>query len=329
MTQILAKEQINEAAEILKDGGTLIFPTETVYGLGARYDDERALEKIFLAKGRPRDNPLILHIYKEEQLLELVQEVPAGAQLLMERFWPGPLTLIFKKRPEISSIITGGLETLAVRMPSDKVALELLRQVDLPIAAPSANLSGRPSPTSEEHLLEMMGRVDGILLGGDSRIGLESTVVDMTRTPPILLRPGQVSLEELEEMLGEVELYGDKNENYASPGLKYLHYAPKTPLVLLQGGDEDLIRFIEKNDENCIYIVKESIFRLCGESKCHLFYPKDDINYAAREYFRLLRTLDTQSYDIIYITEIPILGLGRALMDRILRSTGGRTRRLE
>ncbi|NLY36000.1 MAG: threonylcarbamoyl-AMP synthase [Tissierellia bacterium] len=329
MTRIFRAEQIKEAAQILRKGGTVIFPTETVYGLGARYDDEKALEKIFTAKGRPKDNPLILHIYKMEQLEGLVREIPEGAKILMERFWPGPLTLIFRKRPEISSIISAGLETVAVRMPSDNLAQRFLREVDLPIAAPSANLSGSPSPTSEDHLMDMMGRVDGILLGGDSSIGLESTVVDMTRTPPLLLRPGKVSLEELEEVLGQVDLYQSNKESYASPGLKYRHYAPQTPVVLLQGSDENLIKFINCNQENCVYVVKELVYRACGEKKCHLFYPKEDIDYAAREYFRLLRTLDNQSYDIIYITEIPILGLGRALMDRILRSSGGHTRRLE
>lgn len=328
MTQIFRAGQIKEAAQILKEGGTVIFPTETVYGLGARYDDEKALMKIFTAKGRPKDNPLILHIYKMEQLEKLVTEIPESAKILMERFWPGPLTLIFRKRPEISSMISAGLQTVAVRMPSDELALKLLRKADLPIAAPSANLSGNPSPTSEDHLIEMMGRVDGILLGGDTTIGLESTVVDMTRTPPILLRPGKVSLEDLEEILGEVELYQNSKDHYASPGLKYRHYAPKTPLVLLQGDDESLIKFIDCNSENCVYVVKESIYKTCGEKRCHLFYPKEDFDYAAREYFRLLRSLDTQSYDIIYITEIPILGVGRALMDRILRSSGGHTRRL-
>lgn len=328
MTKIFRREQIPEAAALLKQGGTVIFPTETVYGLGARYDDEEALAKIFVAKGRPKDNPLILHIYKKAQLEQLVEQIPEEARILMERFWPGPLTLIFKKKKEISSTISGGLDTVAVRMPSDPLAQELLRAVDIPLAAPSANLSGKPSPTSEAHLDEMMGRVDGLLLGGDCAVGLESTVLDMTRKPPLLLRPGKVSLEELEEVLGEVTLLREEGESYASPGLKYRHYAPRTPVVLLQGEDKDVIEFINHNDENCVYIAKESIFRACEKRKCQLFYPEGDLDYAAREYFRLLRILDTQSYDIIYITEIPTLGLGRALMDRIQRSCGGRTRRL-
>lgn len=328
MTKIFEQGQIKEAAAILKRGGTVIFPTETVYGLGARYDDEKALEKIFIAKGRPRDNPLILHIHTREQVARLVEEVPEKASLLMERFWPGPLTLICKKRPEISSTISGGLDTVAIRMPANELALELLKEVGLPLAAPSANLSGRPSPTSQEHLDDMLGRVDAIVYGGDTAVGIESTVVDMTKEPPLLLRPGKVSLEELEEVVGEIGLGINKNENYASPGLKYRHYAPETPLVLLQGKEKSIINFIHKNPENCAYIVKESIFKACKDKKCYLFYPEGDLDYAAREYFRLLRSLDMKSYDIIYISEIPSLGIGRALMDRIMRSSGGKARRL-
>lgn len=326
MSQIFRKE-LNKAAAILKEGGTVIFPTETVYGLGARFDDDEALGKIFLAKGRPRDNPLILHIYKRDQLDEIAEFVPPEAEVLIDKYWPGPLTMIFKKKSHISDIVSGGLDTVAVRMPSHPVALELLKLVDLPLAAPSANISGRPSPTSEDHLKEMEGRVDAIVLGGDCQVGLESTVIDLSRARPILLRPGRVSLEELEELLGPVDLYENKGE-FASPGLKYKHYAPKTPLVLLEGSDEEILAFIKQNAENCVFIVKESILRACETQKCELFYPEGDLNYAAKEYFRLIRRLDSHNYDIIYITALPTEGLGRAIMDRVVRSSGGRTRRL-
>ncbi|NLY73653.1 MAG: threonylcarbamoyl-AMP synthase [Tissierellia bacterium] len=326
MSQIFRKE-LNKAAAILKEGGTVIFPTETVYGLGARFDDDEALGKIFLAKGRPRDNPLILHIYKRDQLDEITEFVPPEAEVLIDKYWPGPLTMIFKKKSHISDIVSGGLDTVAVRMPSHPVALELLSLVDLPLAAPSANISGRPSPTSEDHLKEMEGRVDAIVLGGDCQVGLESTVIDLSRARPILLRPGRVSLEELEELLGPVDLYENKGE-FASPGLKYKHYAPKTPLVLLEGSDEEILDFIKQNAENCVFIVKESILRACETQKCELFYPEGDLNYAAKEYFRLIRRLDSHNYDIIYITALPTEGLGRAIMDRVVRSSGGRTRRL-
>ncbi len=327
MTRLLRGDKIKEAAEILKKGGSVIFPTETVYGLGARYDDEGALGKIYEAKGRPKDNPLILHIYKKDQLEELVEEVDDRARLLMERFWPGPLTLIFRKKEGVSATISAGLDTVAVRMPSSPLALELLREVGVALAAPSANLSGRPSPTSESHLEEMMGRVDAILLGGDCQVGLESTVLDISGEDPLLLRPGKISLEELEELLGRVKVFDKSSGDYASPGLKYRHYAPKTPVVILEGSDDDIVKFIRENKENSTYIVRESIFRRCPGGKCKLFYPEDDLEYAAREYFRLLRTLDRQSYDTIYITEIPTQGLGRAIMDRLLRSSGGRRRR--
>lgn len=329
MTKLFTRDDIKEAAEILKEGGTVIFPTETVYGLGACFNDENALKQIFLAKGRPQDNPLIVHIYDKGQVEQIVEEVPPRGIELMERFWPGPLTLIMKKKREVSSIISGGLSTVALRMPSSEIALELLKEVDIPLAAPSANRSGRPSPTSEEHLEEMMGRVDGILLGGDTVIGLESTVLDLTKEPPLLLRPGKVSVEELEEVLGEVEIYSGDGSGEASPGLRYKHYAPRTPVVILQGSEESILQFIHENEENSVFLVKESIFDQCGEKDCILFYPEADVDYAAREYFRLLRRLDRESYAIIYVTEIPQVGFGRAIMDRVYRSSGYHFRRLE
>lgn len=329
MTRILQKNQIKEAAEILKQGGTVIFPTETVYGLGAVFNHEEALQKVFLAKGRPQDNPLILHIYDKRQVDEIVEEVPTGAYKLMKRFWPGPLTLIMKKKKDVSSTISGGLSTIALRMPSNQIALELLKEVNIPLAAPSANRSGRPSPTSEAHLEEMQGRVDAILLGGDTDIGIESTVLDLTKNPPLLLRPGKVSLEELEEVLGKVEVYQGKGEGEASPGLRYLHYAPTTPVVVLQGTEDKIIEFIKQNEENNVYLVTEEVYDQCGDKSCVLFYPKNDLDHAAREYFRLLRSLDQQRYAIIYVTEISKTGFGRAIMDRIHRSSGYQFRRLE
>lgn len=329
MIKTLKTREVKEAAKLLKQGGVVIFPTETVYGLGACINDEQALLNIFLAKGRPQDNPLIVHIYDKRQVEDIVEEVPQGAKRLMERYWPGPLTLIMKKKKKISSIISGGLDTVALRMPSGKIALELLREVGIPLAAPSANLSGKPSPTSEEHLEEMMGRVQGILLGGDTQIGLESTVVDMTKEPPLLLRPGKISMEELQEVLGEVELYQGSGEGEASPGLRYRHYAPKTPLVVLQGSEEKILDFIQNNEENSVFLVNESLYRQRGEKNCLLFYPQGDLDYAAREYFRLLRRLDEESYAILYVTEISKTGLGRAIMDRIYRSSGYHFRRLE
>ena len=329
MTKIFKREDIKEAAKILKEGGTLIFPTETVYGLGACFNDEDALQRIFLAKGRPQDNPLIVHIYDTGQVEEIVEEVPPRGRKLMERFWPGPLTLIMKKKETVSPIISAGLSTVAVRMPSGEIALELLKEVDIPLAAPSANRSGRPSPTSEEHLEEMMGRVDGILLGGDTSIGLESTVLDLTKEPPLLLRPGKVSVEELEEILNKVDVYTGDGSGEASPGLRYKHYAPKTPLVILQGSEESIVKFIGENEENSVFLVNESVYEKSDQKRCILFYPESDLDHAAREYFRLLRKLDQESYAIIYVTEIPQVGFGRAIMDRIYRSSGYHFRRLE
>lgn len=233
--------QLKEAARILRAGGLVAFPTETVYGLGANGLDEEAARKIYAAKGRPSDNPLILHISSAEEILPLVQEVPEAAGKLMDAFWPGPLTMIFPKSGIVPYGTTGGLDTVAVRMPSDPVANRLIALTGLPIAAPSANRSGRPSPTTAEHVLQDMdGRIEMILDGGPVGIGVESTIVDVTGDVPVLLRPGAVTIEMLQETVGRVEIDPAITGPMAAgarpkaPGMKYRHYAPKAELVLVE-----------------------------------------------------------------------------------------------
>ncbi len=232
---------LTEAAEILCAGGLVAFPTETVYGLGANGLDEEAARKIYAAKGRPSDNPLILHISSAEEIVPLVQSVPEAARKLMDAFWPGPLTMIFPKSSIVPYGTTGGLDTVAVRMPSDPVANRLIALAGLPIAAPSANRSGRPSPTTAEHVMQDMdGRIEMILDGGPVGIGVESTIVDVTGDVPILLRPGAVTMEMLQETVGHVDIDPAITGPMAAdvrpkaPGMKYRHYAPKAELVLVE-----------------------------------------------------------------------------------------------
>lgn len=236
---------IMEAGRILQGGGLVAFPTETVYGLGANGLDSEAVKQIYVAKGRPSDNPLILHIVEQSDLDQLVVDVPDQARRLMERFWPGPLTLIFPKRPMVPDEVTCGLSTVAVRMPSHPIAQALIRAAGVPIAAPSANRSGRPSPTLAEHVLQdLNGRVEMIIDGGACAVGVESTVVDVTTPKAILLRPGGISLEDLRDVLGEVQLdvgvASTVNERSAefqprSPGMKYRHYSPEAEILIVEG----------------------------------------------------------------------------------------------
>lgn len=238
-----ADAQLWEAARILRGGGLVAFPTETVYGLGANGLDEAAARKIYAAKGRPSDNPLILHISAEEELAPLVRKVPEAARKLMEAFWPGPLTMIFEKSGIVPYGTTGGLDTVAVRMPVDPVAGRMIKLAGVPVAAPSANLSGRPSPTTAQHVIQdMNGRIEMILDGGPVGIGVESTIVDVTGPVPMLLRPGAVTMEMLEDAIGEVAIDPAVAGPVAAdvkpraPGMKYRHYAPKAELVLVEDG---------------------------------------------------------------------------------------------
>ncbi|MED4163311.1 L-threonylcarbamoyladenylate synthase, partial [Halalkalibacterium halodurans] len=230
--------EIKEAALWIKKGELVALPTETVYGLGANALSDEAVQKIFIAKGRPSDNPLIVHISRKEQLLRLVSHIPDSANLLINAFWPGPLTIIFPKGEEVSTVVTAGLDTVAVRMPSHPVAQALIEAANVPIAAPSANRSGKPSPTSAAHVLaDLRGKIAGVVDGGPTAEGVESTVIDCTTTPPILYRPGGVTREQLEAVLGPIRidpaLLGNA-EQPKSPGMKYTHYAPEGELTLVE-----------------------------------------------------------------------------------------------
>lgn len=325
--------QLLQAANILQYGGLVAFPTETVYGLGAVYNREEAVRNIFAVKGRPADNPLILHIYSLEQLSDLVAEVPAKASLLMEQFWPGPLTIIFPKRKEVSPLVTAGLNTVAVRMPSHPVARELLRLTDLAVAAPSANLSGRPSPTKGSHVVaDLNGKIDCIIEAGSCQAGIESTVLSLAvGHHPIILRPGSVTVEMLEAVLHEAVLSAgpETPDRPQAPGMKYRHYAPKAPAAVFEGNNEAVVaeinrRLAEKAEKQRTVVIgsSENLRRYRNQWVLDLG-PRDQPEIAARRLYDLLRFCDELRAEQIYIEGVATAGVGTAVSNRLRKAVGG------
>lgn len=301
------------AAGYIKRGGIVAFPTETVYGLGADIFNEAAIGRIFAAKGRPADNPLIAHVSRQDQIELLAESIPKIAERLIEAFFPGPLTVILSKRREISTLASAGLPTIGVRMPSDRLACEFLLECQLPVVAPSANLSGRPSPTSWQSVLEdLNGRIDCILRGADTEIGLESTVVDCTGSRPLILRPGAVSLEMIREIIPDAEFAeASMPEAARSPGMKYRHYAPRARVVIVNDGDPIA------ETESAAYIgirPRSEAFRM--QLIC-----ASETEYAAR-IFEFLRECDRRGIAVIYCQQPSESGIGRALSDRLQRAAG-------
>ena len=328
------QEIMQEAAALIRAGEVVSFPTETVYGLGADGLNPEAVAKIFAAKGRPNDNPLILHIAKKEDIAQLTTGLNATAKKLMEHFWPGPLTLIVNKSAIVPDAVSAGLETVAVRFPSNKSAQDFIRACGCPIAAPSANISGRPSPTNAQDVLEdMQGKVAGMLDGGNCGIGLESTVVDTTSAVPTILRPGGITYEMLTEVMGAVEidpaLQGDKNFKPKAPGMKYRHYAPKGQLTLVEGDRDKVIARInelvkEKEEEGhkvgvigtdeTLDSYHADILRSIGSRQ------KPDT--VAANLYRILREFDDLECDYMYSESFFEQGLGNAIMNRMLKAAG-------
>lgn len=337
-------EGIRQAADILRSGGLVVFPTETVYGLGANAMDGDAVSRIFAAKGRPADNPLILHVSRLEQLAEVTTVVPDAAMMLIHRFWPGPLTIILPKTDSVPGEVTAGLDTVAIRMPDNDIALAFLEECAVPVAAPSANLSGRPSPTSLKDVIEDLdGRVDCIIDGGNCTIGIESTVVDLSRSTPVLLRPGAVTIEDLESILGRVDvdpcvLSGtpcDASTRPKSPGLKYRHYAPKAPVVLYEGDSDcrlsmlsDSIRQYSSQGKTVgVAALRETLSRLSKEKGTQLILKEmgsaADPSSIAAALFSVLRSLDRDHADIILVEGVDDTGVGFAVMNRLRKAAGG------
>lgn len=309
---------IDEAAALINKGELVAFPTETVYGLGADGLNESSVQRIFEAKGRPNDNPIILHVGDWRQVNELTPELPEAARALIRHFWPGPLTLILKKSDSVPLVSTGGKSTVAVRMPDHPVALALIRAAQVPLAAPSANLSGKPSPTTAEHVFEdLSGRISAILDAGPTRIGLESTVLDLTTDVPTVLRPGGVTIEELRQVIPIVR-FAEKDDNLNSPGTKYRHYSPRAQVHIvneLEAAHETVAKLRAKKS-NMGWIGRQA-----PQGVTHLLFPNDAVFYG-KFYFAALRELDAQEAEHIFVEPIENVGMGVAVMDRIRRSAG-------
>ncbi|MCI6497410.1 MAG: threonylcarbamoyl-AMP synthase [Lachnospiraceae bacterium] len=330
------REVMEEASQVLNRGGMVAFPTETVYGLGADALDEKASAKIYAAKGRPSDNPLIVHISDIEQLDKLVCEIPDNAKKLMDAFWPGPMTLIFKKSGLVPDGTTGGLDTVAVRMPNHKVALELIRTSGVAIAAPSANTSGRPSPTTAAHVADdLSGKIDMIIDGGAVGIGIESTIVDVTSEIPMVLRPGYITMEMLEKVVGKVGI--DKaitgpvspDVKPKAPGMKYKHYAPKAELTMFKGELKNVVEHINNlTDKNVKSGIKTGIIA-CEETK-DMYKAGEVLSIGSRNnedtiahnLYGVLRKFDDMNVDVIYGETFEDNRLGQAIMNRLLKAAG-------
>lgn len=333
--QHIDMELLREAGEIIKAGGLVAFPTETVYGLGGDALNPASSRKIYAAKGRPSDNPLIVHIADMEALDAIVQEVPEEARRLAEAFWPGPLTMILHKSGLVPYETTGGLDTVAVRMPVHKVAREFIRAAGGYVAAPSANRSGRPSPTVAKYVAEDMGgRIEMILDGGDVEIGLESTIVDLTVPEPMILRPGYITKAMLEEVLSRVEedstlMRADSGQAPKAPGMKYRHYAPKGDLTIVTGAEHAVIAYINEQLDKQHHMGKKT--GVIGTDKtigryradaCKSAGNRENENTIAKELYRILREFDDEAVEVIYSEAFETSGIGQAIMNRLLKAAG-------
>ncbi len=321
--------QLQEAAKLLRENEAVAFPTETVYGLGANAMDDEAIAKIFEAKGRPSDNPLIVHIGTKSQLDGIVKEIPPVAEKLMAHFWPGPLTIILPRKEGISERVTAGLNTVGVRMPDHPVALALIEEANVPVAAPSANRSGRPSPTLASHVYEdLNGKIAGIVDGGATGVGVESTVIDCTSTVPTILRPGGITKEQLEAVIGTVSLdpaLKDEKEKPKSPGMKYTHYAPKAPLSIVEGSREFIQQLVDEKKEEGFkvgvltteeyqHVYNADVILSCG--------VRSDLASVATKLYDVLRTFDASEVDVIFSESFPNEGIGNAIMNRLTKAAG-------
>lgn len=331
------QELIREAGRIIREGGLVAFPTETVYGLGGDALNPLSSRKIYAAKGRPSDNPLIVHIASLDDLSPIVREVPESARKLAKHFWPGPLTMILHKSERVPVETTGGLGTVAVRMPANRIAQEMILAAGGYVAAPSANRSGRPSPTIAKYVAEDLGgRVEMIIDGGDVEIGLESTIVDLTSDSPMILRPGYITRQKLEEVLCEVEedstiLKADSGQAPKAPGMKYRHYAPKGELTVVKGTEADVVRYINEHcrlhraeNKKTGVISTDETETLYRVDVCRSVGGREDEETIARELYRVLREFDDDEVEIIYAEAFKDSGIGQAIMNRLLKAAGYR-----
>lgn len=331
------RDVIEEAAKVLKEGGLVAFPTETVYGLGGDALNPASSEKIYGAKGRPSDNPLIVHIARKEDVYRIADRVSEEAGKLMQAFWPGPLTLIFPKKPLVPDKTTGGLQTVAVRMPSDKIAAAFIQAAGGFVAAPSANTSGRPSTTTAEHVAEdLSGRIEMILDGGQAVIGLESTIVDVSEKRPMLLRPGVITREMLEAVIGPIEtdqalIAPDSDVRPKAPGMKYRHYAPKAALTIVEGKPEDVTAAVnrwaamaEAEGKRVGIIATDETAGSYKKGVVKSLGARSHEEEISRHLFEVLRSFDETDVDCIYSESFGEAAIGQALMNRLLKAAGHR-----
>ena len=328
------KTVLAKAAHILASGGLVAFPTETVYGLGANGLEAQAVAGIFRAKGRPADNPLILHIAAATDVLQLAKSIPANARVLMDKYWPGPLTVVLERKAIIPDEVTGGLNTVAIRLPDSLIARELIRLTGLPLAAPSANLSGRPSPTTAQDVVhDLAGKIDAIIDGGPCDIGVESTVVDCTTPIPTLLRPGGITLEMLLETLGEIEIdpaLEEANIIPRSPGMKYTHYAPSSPMMLVEGDAAAVALLLVARIEQDVaqgkkvgaVVSAETAALLTDAVQIAVYGQREALGEIATNLYSALRFFDQAPVDIIYAEGLGEEGLGLAIMNRLRKAAG-------
>ncbi len=314
---------ISRAAAILQEGGVVAIPTETVYGLAASAYNDEAIGKVFSAKGRPQDNPLIVHIADISNLSRVAKDIPRTVLKLAEKFWPGPLTVVLNKGGAVCESVSRGLNTVAVRMPSELIARDVIRKCGLPLAAPSANISGYPSPTKAQHVLaDLDGKIDAVLMGGECKYGLESTVVSLVGTPR-LLRPGAITVEQLREVLPDLII--DKailsevksDEKVASPGMKHKHYSPKTPVYLVEGTAQSFAEFVN-NKENCVAVAFLEDKGIICESI--VYGSAKDESTLAHNIFSILREIDNKNYSAAYVHAPSKTGVGLAVYNRLIRA---------
>ncbi len=318
---------IKTAAQLLKNGGIVAIPTETVYGLAASAYDNEAIKKVFVAKGRPQDNPLIVHIADFDDTRNIVSEFPEKAKELAARFWPGPLTMVLPKSEKIAESVSGGLDTVAVRMPENEIARKIIRESGLPLAAPSANLSGSPSPTKcEDVILDLDGRIDAVVCSGHCNVGVESTVISLVTKPPRLLRPGKVTAEELREIIPDLiidkaVLSGlEKSEKAASPGMKYKHYSPKTEVYLVEAESDEFCHFVNSKENSAAICFEEDAPKISSQTLS--IGASDNEEEQARLIFDMLRESDKLGVGTVYVHAPKKSGIGLAVYNRLIRAAG-------
>ncbi|MEM4789252.1 MAG: L-threonylcarbamoyladenylate synthase [Ignisphaera sp.] len=347
MTKVFKIDPLNPDNEVIeycckeiKKGAIVVFPTETVYGLGAHVFNVEAIRRVFVAKGRPPDNPLIVHISKEDQIYEVAEAIPETFRKIFEKLWPGPLTVILKKHRKVPSEVSGGLPTVALRMPGHPIALKLIECTG-PLAAPSANISGKPSPTESYHIyVDMFGRADIIIDAGSTFFGVESTIIDLTVDPPILLRPGAIPYEKIVDIIGKPIVLsevakGISESNIAlAPGMKYKHYAPRTPLLIVEADDyHDIVRYAYKvieiakdkcRDKKCVLIVSKEMESICNEYgfRTIVIGSRQNIYEIAKNLFTVLRELDRLGVDLGIVEGFQEIGLGLTIMNRLRKASG-------